>query len=123
MNLLVYRFYGLKEKKMVGVIDYGKYETKNTIFVVRQFKDKDELFVDCYNPIKNRIRFITKCPQSTLGKDILENSLCNQPEHLIRTLLENVKTVFYKKNFFTKEIEMSESEKEKMLKLVLKLGF
>ena len=108
---------------MVGVIDYGKYETKNTIFVVRQFKDKDELFVDCYNPIKNRIRFITKCPQSTLGKDILENSLCNQPEHLIRTLLENVKTVFYKKNFFTKEIEMSESEKEKMLKLVLKLGF
>lgn len=106
---------------MFGVIDYGKYETKNTTFVVRQFKDK--LFVDCYNPVKNRIRFITKCPQSTLGKDILENSLCNQPEHLIRTLLENVKTVFYKKNFFTKEIEMSESEKEKMLKLVLKLGF
>lgn len=108
---------------MFGVIDYGKYETKNTTFVVRQFKDKDELFVDCYNPVKNRIRFITECPQSTLGKDILENSLCNQPEHLIRTLLENVKTAFYKKNFFTKEVKMSESEKERMLKLVLKFGF
>lgn len=108
---------------MLGVIDYGKYETKNTTFVVRQFKDEDMLFVDCYNLAKNRIRFITECPQSTIGKEILENSLCNQPEHLIRTLLENVKTAFYKKSFFTKEIKMTDSEKERMLKLVLEFGF
>ncbi len=108
---------------MFGVIDYGKYETKNTTFVVRQFKNDDILFVDCYNPVKNRIRFVTECPQSTLGRDILENSLCNQPEHLIRTLLENVKIAFYKKNFFTKEVKMTDSEKEKMLKLVLEFGF
>lgn len=108
---------------MLGIIDYGKYETKNTTFVVRQFKDEDILFVDCYNPAKNRIRFITECPQSTIGKEILENSLCNQPEHLIRTLLENVKTAFYKKSFFTREIKMTDSEKERMLKLVLEFGF
>lgn len=108
---------------MFGVIDYGKYETKNTTFVVRQFKNADMLFVDCYNPVKNRIRFITECSQSTIGKDIIENSLCNQPEHLVRTLLENVRTAFYKKNFFTKEIKMTDSEKEKMLKLVLEFGF
>ena len=108
---------------MLGVIDYGKYETENTTFVVRQFKDKDELFVDCYNPAKNRIRFLTNCPQSTLGKDILENSLCSQPEHLVKTLLENVRAATYKKSFFSKEILMSDSEKEKMLKLVLEFGF